>query len=113
MKFFSERLAAMYMRQILSAITYIHSKGIVHRYKILIKNKRLFIHNWFNLKKRDIKPENLLFESKEKNAELKLIDFGTARRIGKNKFLSKQIGSVFLFLLLLRNIKFSYLIINI
>lgn len=45
------------MRQILSAVNYCHSNNIVHR---------------------DLKPENLLYESKDKNALLKLVDFGTS-----------------------------------
>jgi calcium-dependent protein kinase len=52
---YSEQTAAEYMRQILHSIAFLHTNGIVHR---------------------DIKPENFLFESKEANAELKLIDFG-------------------------------------
>ncbi|CAD8072878.1 unnamed protein product [Paramecium sonneborni] len=54
---FNEDLAAITMRQILSAVNYCHSNNIVHR---------------------DLKPENLLYESKDKNALLKLVDFGTS-----------------------------------
>jgi serine/threonine protein kinase len=39
----------------LRAIAFLHQNGIVHR---------------------DVKPENFLFESKEDDAELKLVDFG-------------------------------------
>lgn len=52
-------MAASYLQQILSAITYCHDKNIVHR---------------------DIKPENILLNSNNENATLKIIDFGTARR---------------------------------
>jgi calcium-dependent protein kinase len=57
---FSERKAAMIMRQILSAVFYCHQHKIVHR---------------------DLKPENLLYESDKKNANVKVIDFGTSRHI--------------------------------
>jgi serine/threonine protein kinase len=47
------------MSQILHAIAFMHSRGLVHR---------------------DIKPENFLFESNESGAELKLIDFGLSAK---------------------------------
>mmetsp|Transcript_18514 Transcript_18514/g.8641 ORF Transcript_18514/g.8641 Transcript_18514/m.8641 type:complete len:99 (+) Transcript_18514:186-482(+) len=53
----NETKAANIMYQVLSAVTYCHSRNIVHR---------------------DLKPENLLLESREENAPLKVIDFGTS-----------------------------------
>lgn len=63
MKHFSEKMAADIMKQILSAVLHCHEKRIVHR---------------------DIKPENILFESKKANANLKVIDFGTSRKLDPN-----------------------------
>lgn len=64
------------MKQILSAITYLHSQNVVHR---------------------DLKPENIVFESKKKDANLKIIDFGTSRRFDNNeKPMSKIVGTVLL-----------------
>lgn len=57
--FFSERKAAKYMKEILSALSYLHGKGVVHR---------------------DIKAENVLFESRNNNSALKLIDFGVSTK---------------------------------
>lgn len=43
---------------------------------------------------RDLKPENLLFDSEKKNANIKVIDFGTSRKLDKNKKMSKRLGTV-------------------
>ena len=54
---FNEEYAAKLMRNLLSAITYIHSKNIIHR---------------------DLKPENLIFRSKEDDFDICISDFGLA-----------------------------------
>lgn len=69
---FSEKQAAEYMRQIVSAIYYCHEKGIVHR---------------------DLKPENLLIESKKHNAELKVIDFGVSMKYKKGEKMHDKYGT--------------------
>lgn len=66
-------MAADYMKQILSAIAYCHERKIVHR---------------------DIKLENVLFESKSPNSSLKIIDFGTSRRYVPDEKLTRRIGTV-------------------
>ncbi|XP_067639017.1 MAP kinase-activated protein kinase 2 isoform X5 [Eurosta solidaginis] len=55
---FSEREAAQIMHEICIAVHYLHSRDIAHR---------------------DLKPENLLYTTNEKNATLKLTDFGFAK----------------------------------
>lgn len=56
---FSEKDAASLIRSILNAIKYCHEeKQIVHR---------------------DLKPENFLFESKDEDSNIKIIDFGLSR----------------------------------
>lgn len=57
-KKFTEAEASSLMRKIVSAVAYMHSKGVVHR---------------------DIKPENLLFVDHTADAEIKIIDFGFAK----------------------------------
>ena len=58
----SEPTTARLARQALIAIAYVHSKGILHR---------------------DIKPENLMLSTKNADsADLKVIDFGLAERLG-------------------------------
>eukprot|EP00588_Corethron_pennatum_P018030 CAMPEP_0194306234 /NCGR_PEP_ID=MMETSP0171-20130528/3453_1 /TAXON_ID=218684 /ORGANISM="Corethron pennatum, Strain L29A3" /LENGTH=460 /DNA_ID=CAMNT_0039057973 /DNA_START=255 /DNA_END=1637 /DNA_ORIENTATION=- len=55
---YSEHNAAIIVKKLLSAVAFLHSKKITHR---------------------DIKLENIMFESKKLNAEVKLIDFGLSK----------------------------------
>ena len=63
------------MKQILSSISYLHDKGFVHR---------------------DLKAENLLFENKSEDANLKLIDFGVSTNFkqGISKKMKETLGTV-------------------
>ena len=70
---FSEKQAASYMKQILSAIVYLHEKGIVHR---------------------DLKAENLLFENDDDDAQIKLIDFGVSTVIKGKAKMKETLGTV-------------------
>ena len=71
-QFFSECRAAELMRQILLAVAYCHEMEIVHR---------------------DLKPENIIFTSEAQDSSLKIIDFGTSRKMnGKN--MTKKLGTV-------------------
>lgn len=60
----SECDAAMGVLDVLTALTYLHSKRIIHR---------------------DLKPENLLYRDKDLAAPLILIDFGIAEKLGPGK----------------------------
>jgi len=57
---FSEKDANIALRQLLKAIDFMHSMGIVHR---------------------DIKPENILYSTRGKDAVIKLADFGLAKEL--------------------------------
>lgn len=49
---FTERDAAILMKQVLSCVNYCHQQHVVHRYT----------HSYSNLSYRDLKPENILLE---------------------------------------------------
>ncbi|KAM3136552.1 hypothetical protein pb186bvf_011355 [Paramecium bursaria] len=70
----TEKEIAGYMKQILSAVAYCHSRGVVHR---------------------DLKPENILFDGKKENAQIKIIDFGASAKLLNNEKLKKRIGTPF------------------
>lgn len=55
---FTECETSSILRKLVSAVSFMHSRGVVHR---------------------DLKPENLLFTCNKDNAEIKIVDFGFAR----------------------------------
>lgn len=67
-----EKEAALLLKQMLSALSYLHSKGITHR---------------------DMKPENFLFTSSAQ-LQIKLIDFGYAKRFD-GRLLTEKIGTAY------------------
>jgi calcium-dependent protein kinase len=71
---FTEKIAADYMKQILSAVVYCHDKNIVHR---------------------DLKPENLLLDSKSLDARLKVIDFGTSKKFVSGAKMNQKFGTAY------------------
>ena len=72
-KFMGEEDSAYIIRQLLSAITYCHSRGVVHR---------------------DLKPENILIDSVTRSGKIniKVIDFGAALFILPDAHLSEMLG---------------------
>jgi calcium-dependent protein kinase len=71
---FREDRASKLMRDMTSAVHYLHSRGIVHR---------------------DLKLENFLFESKTSNSPLILIDFGLSKHFEPEEKLSQRVGSCY------------------
>lgn len=73
---YSEKDSAKIIGKLLSAILHMHQHGCTHR---------------------DLKYENVMFESKEKDAEIKLIDFGLANKSkpGKSKYMRSSVGTIY------------------
>lgn len=57
-EYFDEQYAAKIFKQIMQSINYCHSLEIAHR---------------------DLKPENFLYETKDENSDIKVIDFGLSK----------------------------------
>eukprot|EP00922_Rhytidocystis_sp_ex-Travisia-forbesii_P001019 GHVS01001448.1.p1 GENE.GHVS01001448.1~~GHVS01001448.1.p1 ORF type:complete len:666 (+),score=103.33 GHVS01001448.1:59-2056(+) len=70
--YFTEKDAAALMKQILSAVHYLHSNNIMHR---------------------DLKPENFLFLSRSRDSPLKIIDFGLSCRYKPGDTASTKAGT--------------------
>ena len=69
---YTEGECARLVKQMLSAVRYLHSKGIIHR---------------------DLKLENFLFSSKDKDSELKMIDFGLSKHFQFGEVHHEAVGT--------------------
>merc|ERR1719354_1291705 len=70
----TEKIVAMYMKQVLEALHHLHSRNIVHR---------------------DLKPENFIFQSSAVDAPIILIDFGTALVVEDDTEYTDLVGTPF------------------
>ena len=71
---YTEKQAMKHVRHILRAVSYMHNLELMHR---------------------DIKFENILFESTKPDAEIKLIDFGLVKRFCIDKQMSERVGTIY------------------
>lgn len=69
---YTEEQCAKLVKQMLSSIRYLHSKGIIHR---------------------DLKLENFLFTTKDEDSDLKLIDFGLSKHFKVGVPLCEKVGT--------------------
>lgn len=68
----SENKVASYMKQIISAVVYLHSKKIIHR---------------------DLRLENVMFLNKDRDSCLKLVEFGSCKHFEKNVRVLERVGN--------------------
>lgn len=73
MRSFSEQKASNYIRIILSAVNYMHSLNIVHR---------------------DIKAQNMVFDTHGSKGVLQLIDFGDCKIIQEDEIYHEFVGTI-------------------
>mmetsp|Transcript_12390 Transcript_12390/g.27305 ORF Transcript_12390/g.27305 Transcript_12390/m.27305 type:complete len:820 (-) Transcript_12390:147-2606(-) len=72
---YTERQVGSAMRQVLSAISYMHHKHIIHR---------------------DLKLENIIWESEHPEAMVKVIDFGLSKQYSpQNNILTERVGTLY------------------
>ena len=71
---YTEKAAMKIMENLLSAITHMHTAGITHR---------------------DLKLENIMFESNSPDAEIKLLDFGLSRKFRPGQVLRRGVGTIY------------------
>lgn len=72
---YSEEQSAKIVGKLLSAIAYMHEHNVSHR---------------------DIKFENIMFESKDEDAEVKLIDFGLSKICDpKSQYMTDEVGTIY------------------
>lgn len=69
---YTEAECARLVKQMLSAVRYLHSKGIIHR---------------------DLKLENFLFSSTAQDSELKMIDFGLSKHFAYGEVQHEAVGT--------------------
>ena len=69
---YTEAECARLVKQMLSAVRYLHSRGIIHR---------------------DLKLENFLFSSTSKDSELRMIDFGLSKHFRYGEVQHEAVGT--------------------
>lgn len=86
---FDEANAAHIISQILSAVTYLHSKNIVHRD---LKPENILVEKKRNLNNKEMNDQSIEYLNLD-NINVKLIDFGTSNHFRKNSNMTTKMGS--------------------
>jgi calcium/calmodulin-dependent protein kinase I len=88
---FTEKDAAETIRQVLDAVNYLHQHNCVHRGRYRLRSTHATLCAYICT---DLKPENLLYLTREPNSSLVLADFGIAKMLdSKHEVLTTMAGS--------------------
>lgn len=94
---FTEKDASQTIRQVLSAVDYLHRNNVVHRGKSDLSFSprcQTALGNANTIPISDLKPENLLYLTKNPDSDLVLADFGIAKMLdNKDEVLTTMAGS--------------------
>eukprot|EP00977_Amphora_coffeiformis_P018472 scaffold6506_cov171-Amphora_coffeaeformis.AAC.20 len=99
---YTERQVALAMRQVLSAVKYMHAMCFIHRdvsVEVIGEGGRLPLATLSLIQlapAMQIKMENILWESPHPEAEIKVIDFGLTKEYSiQNEILTERVGTLY------------------
>lgn len=91
---FTEKDASQTIKQVLDAVNYLHKNNIVHRGASRSPLPPIASRTPANSNPPDLKPENLLYLTKDLDSDLVLADFGIAKMLDrKDEVLTTMAGS--------------------
>ena len=99
---YTEDRARHIVRQITSAVAYMHRCGIMHRGETsVLHTSPFFFQAWlimysFFFTSKDLKFENVMFESPQKDANIKIIDYGLSKKFEyQGQHLDDGVGTIY------------------